>query len=81
MKKTESHSPATGQEIREILGPVDYELINQVLQVGADRNEVLQAFERLDDDDYIGAQLEKPLEGRSMTSRRRGRSRAWVCVS
>ncbi len=54
--------PATGQEIRSILGPVDDELVTTIMEIGATHKEVLQALEWLDDDDYMGRQLGKSMD-------------------
>ena len=51
--------PATGSAIRKILGPVDDSLISDILQTGASRDEIMQACEWLDDDDYMGAGLQR----------------------
>jgi len=54
--------PATGSEIREILGPqVDIDLVSGILQTGASRSEIMHACEWLDDDDYMGAELQKAM--------------------
>lgn len=66
MNANQQHTPATGQEIQEILGPAAEEtIINDILQTGASRQEVLEAFEWLHDDDYMGADLERPMDARS----------------
>ena len=52
---------ATSHDIRAILGPTDDDIVTSILSTGATRDEVLQAFEWLDDDDYMGADLKKPM--------------------
>lgn len=54
--------PATGQEIRSILGPVDDELVTAILGTGATHHEIMQAAEWLDDDDYMGKEVGKPMD-------------------
>lgn len=55
---------ATERDLRKMLGPVDNEIIIAIQDTGASRNEVLQAHAWLDEDDYIGAMLEKPMTHR-----------------
>lgn len=55
---------ATGHEIREILGPVDDETVMDIIYTGATPGEVAEAFEWLNDDDYMGATLERPIGDR-----------------
>lgn len=62
--KTEQHMPATGGEIREILGQVDVDLISDILRTGANRSEIMQAREWLDDDDYMGAELQRAMHSK-----------------
>jgi uncharacterized protein (DUF1810 family) len=52
---------ATGKEIREVLGPVDDEIVAAIIRIGASSSEVEQAFKWLNDDDYMGAELQKPI--------------------
>ena len=60
------HKPATGSEIREILGPAaDIELVSSILHTRANRNEIAQACAWMDDDDYMG------LTGKPMSPRMR----------
>lgn len=63
MKPTPSATPtpATGQEIKKILGPTDDETVTEILRTGATAAEVRQALEWLDDDDYMGGDLEKKI--------------------
>lgn len=55
---------ATEKDIRKVLGPVDDEIIIAIRGTGASSDEVLQAQAWLEEDDYIGAMLEKPLTHR-----------------
>jgi hypothetical protein len=55
---------ATEKDIRKVLGAVDNEIVIAIKDTGASRDEVLQAQAWLDEDDYIGAMLEKPLTHR-----------------
>lgn len=57
---------ATAQEIRAILGPAntDDEMIFVVRETGASKEEVLQAFTWLNDDDYLGKGLRLPMNSR-----------------
>lgn len=56
--------PATGHEIQEILGPVDDEVVTNILHTGATGVEVSEAFEWLNDDDYMGKDLKKTMNER-----------------
>ena len=60
LKKTVK--PATGQEIRSILGPVDDELVTAILVTGATQHEIMQAQQWLDSDDYIGKEAGKTMD-------------------
>jgi hypothetical protein len=55
---------ASEKDLRKVLGPVDDEIIIAIKDTGASRDEVLQAHAWLDEDDYIGAMLEKPMTHR-----------------
>lgn len=56
-------TPATGQEIRDILGPADDSVIASILAVGATREEILEAFSWLTSDDYLHRELHHGLSG------------------
>ena len=57
---TKQDKPATGSEIRKLLGPgTDEDLVSSILQTGASHQEVMEACEWLDDDDYMGAGLQR----------------------
>ena len=55
MKNPTKQKAATAQEIQKILGPVDDEVINDIVRVGATKTEVLQAFEWFNDDEVMRA--------------------------
>jgi NCAIR mutase (PurE)-related protein len=61
-RKSKAARPATGKEICSILGPVDDELVMAILETGATHHEVMQAHEWLDDDDYMGNEVGKPMD-------------------
>jgi hypothetical protein len=55
----------TGSQIRKILGPaVDDDIITSVMETGADLDEIMQACEWLDDDDYMGAGLQRTMHSK-----------------
>lgn len=62
---TTKHRPATGKEITELLGRDDPALLDGLLQTGASLNEIMQACEWLDDDDYMGGDLGKSMSART----------------
>lgn len=53
--------PASGRDIRSILGPVDDRLVTDIMATGATHHEIMQAMEWLDDDDYMGKEVGKPM--------------------
>lgn len=55
--------PATDSQIKRILGRSDSDIIMAIQKTGASEEEVLQAFEWLDDDDHIGKDAKKRLTG------------------
>ncbi|MEZ0226797.1 MAG: hypothetical protein ACAH83_19730 [Alphaproteobacteria bacterium] len=55
---------ATEKDIRKALGSVDNEIIIAIQNTGASGEEVRQANAWLEEDDYIGAMLEKPMTHR-----------------
>ena len=56
---------ATGSQIRRILGSaVDEDVITDLLQTGANLDEIMQACEWLDDDDYMSAGLQRTMQSR-----------------
>jgi hypothetical protein len=61
--QAKSIKPATDREIRTILGPADDETVNAIRNTGASQEEVLQAVEWMDDDDYMGKTANKTLTG------------------
>ena len=56
--------PATGEEIRTILGPIDDTLLASLLAVGATSAEVLEAQTWLNSDDYLHRSLHHGQTGR-----------------
>jgi len=52
---------ATSQDIRGVLGPIDDEIVTAILGIRASPAEVMAAFEWLNDDDYMGAELKKSM--------------------
>lgn len=57
--------PATATEIREIIGPVEDATLTSILEVGATREEVLEAYVWLSSDDYLHRQRHHTLSGRA----------------
>lgn len=57
--------PATALEIRQILGPVDDQLMNSILSLEATPDDVLVAQTWLTSDDYLHRQLHHTLSGRA----------------
>lgn len=55
---------ATDHDIRAVLGPTDDEMVFMIQETGASKGEALQAFTWLNDDDYIGAKLKRPMNNR-----------------
>lgn len=66
MTSVRDHTPANVHDIVEILGPgTDEALVSAILLTGASRHEILEAFEWLEDDDYMGAELSRTLSARA----------------
>lgn len=64
MEQQKREKPATDKEIRQILGTSSNDdLVMAVRNTGATYEEVLQAFEWLVDDDYMGKKARKPASG------------------
>ncbi|MDD4617327.1 MAG: hypothetical protein PHW76_09550 [Alphaproteobacteria bacterium] len=61
MQQERHRLAATRSEIQRILGPVDDDIIVDVVRTGATSGEVAEAFEWLNDDDYMGAALNRPM--------------------
>jgi hypothetical protein len=61
----QGNRPATAAEIREILGPVDDQVVSSILRVEATPSEVLEAQTWLASDDYLHRQLHHTLSGRA----------------
>lgn len=57
-----NNMPASGQAIRSALGPyADDSTVQSILETRASIVEVREALEWLEDDDWMGAELEKPM--------------------
>ncbi|RQS72294.1 hypothetical protein DID96_11115 [Burkholderia sp. Bp8963] len=56
---------ATASEIRAIVGPIEDEIIAQILDVGPTSTEVLDAYTWLRADDYLEGRLERELHGKA----------------
>lgn len=64
MKQPKPDTPATEQEIRQILGSsCNSDLVTLVRSTGASYDEVLQAYEWMANDDYMGRKKGKPASG------------------
>ncbi len=62
------HQPngtVTGHDIRHVLGPINDDLIIAIQDTGATRDEVLQAHAWLDDEDYMGTMMQRPMNHRA----------------
>ena len=55
--------PATPAEIQKIVGPVDDAVLMRIVETGATRTEVLEAFTWATADDQIGTELERAPRG------------------
>ena len=62
MRRGTQH-PATAAEIAAIVGPLDDELLAQIMHVGATAAEVLEAYTWATADDVIGTELERGPRG------------------
>ncbi len=65
MEKTATVHPATGDEIRQILGSTDDEQVMDILATGATAAEVMEAFEWLSGEDRRGTDLDHTRRGRA----------------
>jgi hypothetical protein len=66
MENKQSAKPATDSQIRKILGSAtDDDLVLAIRATAASFEEVLQAFEWLDDDNYMGKNRRKPVAGKA----------------
>lgn len=63
MVDSNADQPATGSEIREILGPIDDAVIAAILRLGPTRNEVMEAFAWLSADDQIRREKHRTIHG------------------
>ena len=64
MVKKFEEKPATGIEVRRILGPVDDELVMSILATGATAEEVVEAYEWFGGSDRMGTDLDRTRRGR-----------------
>lgn len=48
----------TAEKIREVIGPADEQLIVQILDIGAEDTDLLEAMAWLEEDDYVGPERE-----------------------
>lgn len=48
----------TAARIREVIGPADEDLIIQILDIGAEDSDLLEAMAWLEEDDYVGPERE-----------------------
>lgn len=64
MVKKPEEKPATGIEVRRILGPVDDELVMSILATGATAEEVVEAYEWFGGNDRMGTDLDRTRRGR-----------------
>jgi len=55
---TEARRPATAQEIVQTLGPLDDDVVIEIIATGATAAEVLEAFTWVNADDQIGTETE-----------------------
>lgn len=65
MANSRTDEPATGSEVREILGPLDDAVIAAILGVGATRNEVMEAYGWLSADDQIRRERHSTIHGKA----------------
>lgn len=63
MQAKKSPNPATDKEIRSILKPADEDIVMAVRKANASREDLLEALEWLEDDDFMGKAARKPLSG------------------
>jgi len=62
-QRGDSRSPLTAEAVGHILGDVDAAVITEVLTTGATPEELVEAYEWLTSDDYMGARLHRPMTG------------------
>lgn len=56
---------ATASEIRDIVGPLEDNVVASIVALGATRDEVLEAQAWLASDDYLHRELRHALQGRA----------------
>jgi hypothetical protein len=59
-----SAKPASGSEVRSIVGPLDDIVITRIVATGATAAEVLEAYTWLTNDDQLGTETERACHGR-----------------
>jgi hypothetical protein len=60
---TKTARPATADEISEIVGPLEDDVLQQILKEGPTAAEVLEAFTGANADDQLGTELERGPRG------------------
>ena len=53
----------TREQVIHIVGDIGDDRIMEIISTGATADELLEAFAWLTEDDYLGAELERPLAG------------------
>lgn len=66
MEDARTDQPATGSEIREIMGPLDDAVITTILGVGTTRNEVIEAYTWLSADDRMRQERHSMIHGKTV---------------
>jgi hypothetical protein len=64
MSETQLQRPATAEEVRSIVGPVDETVLARIVETGATPAEVLEAFTWTAADDRLGEELQRLPTGR-----------------
>jgi len=55
--------PLTAANVHEVLGPMDDELVARIIATGATVEELIEAFEWFNADDYMGREVKHPFVG------------------
>jgi len=58
-----SRTPLTAESVHRMLGDLDETVVTEILTTGATSEELLEAQEWLNADDYMGARLQRPMVG------------------
>jgi hypothetical protein len=61
--KTEN--PVTENDVRAIVGPLDDDIVLSILEIGATHDEIMQAFDWLEESRYTMSAFEKPMNERA----------------